>query len=101
MNRNEMMFCLMVFCKFFKGKNYKDVVKDCYIQDGNAIIDVNKLNIGQAMVSLNDYAIGFISMPDIFFYRESLKSLKFSSVKEFIKYFKIPLKDVVWLWTSL
>lgn len=95
MNRNEIMFCLMVFCKFFKCKNYKDVVKDCYIQDGNAIIDVNSLNIGQAMVSLNSYAIGFISTTELFFYRESLKSLVFSSVKEFLKYFEIPLKDVV------
>ena len=95
MNRNEMMFCLMVFCKFFKGKNYKDVVKDCYIQDENSIIDVNSLNIGQSMVSLNDCAVGFILMPNIFFYRESLKSLEFSSVKEFLKYFEIPLKDIV------
>ena len=60
MNRNEMMFCLMVFCKYFEGENYKDVVKDCYIQDGKAIIDVDSLIIGQIVVSLNDYSIGFI-----------------------------------------
>ena len=95
MNRNEMMFCLMVFCKFFKGKNYKDVVNDIYTQVGKAIIDVNSLKISETLVTLNHYTICFISMPDIFFYRESLKSLKFSSVKEFIKYFEIPLKDVV------
>ena len=81
MNRNEMMFCLMVFCKFFKGKNYKDVVKDCYIQDGNAIIDVNSLKISEILVYLNNYAICLISTPDICFYRERHKSLKFSSVK--------------------
>lgn len=95
MNRNEMMFCLMVFCKFFKGKNYKDVVKDSYILDGKAIIDVNNLKIGESLVTLNHYTICFISTTDIFFYREGHKSLKFSSVKEFIKYFEIPLKDVV------
>ena len=95
MNRNEMMFCLMVFCKFFKGKNYKDVVKDIYIQVGKAIIDVNSLKISETLVTLNHYTICFISTPYIFFYRESLKSLKFSSVKEFLKHFEIPLKDIV------
>lgn len=80
--------CCVVFCKFFEGRKYGEIVQECYKNGKELIIDV------------------LLENELIMWYRFRTKEIKicldsnidgwkFKLVKDFLEYFKIPLEDYI------
>ena len=88
MTTKEFKMCCVVFCKFFEGRKYGEIVQECYKNGKELIIDV------------------LLENELIMWYRFRTKEIKicldsnidgwkFKLVKDFLEYFKIPLEDYI------
>ena len=98
MTLNEFKFCCTVFCEYFEGRKYGDIVKQCYTCDEDLTINVinnfyivenfnSRMRIGDNMVFWfeNGILAVVIGAPDILF----------ETIDDFLGYFKIPFEDIV------
>ena len=96
--------CCVVFCKFFEGRKYGEIVRECYKNDNELIIDVVNLtfdnmdNNKNIDVLLENELIMWYSFrtKEIKICLDSnIDGRKFKLVKDFLEYFKIPLEDYI------
>ena len=102
MTIKEFKMCCVVFCKFFEGRKYGDIVKQCYKNDNELIIDVVNLTFDNFTknneVLLENELIMWYSFrtKEIKICLDSnIDGRKFKLVKDFQEYFKIPLEDII------
>ena len=100
MTFNEFKLCCSVFCEYFKGMEYGNIVEDCYIQDYTSIVnndlyfDYNSSYIVKVRLRHNDaYIMRYDSEELIVLKRSRNTTLK--TVKDFLNYFNITLEDIV------
>ena len=96
--------CCVVFCKFFEGRKYGEIVQDCYKNDNELIIDV--VNLTFDTIGINENNDVRLENELIMWYKFRTKEIKifsesdndivkFKLVKDFLEYFKIPLEDYI------
>ena len=104
MTTKEFKMCCVVFCKFFEGRKYGEIVQDCYKNDNELIIDV--VNLTFDTIGINENNDVRLENKLIMWYKFRTKEIeifsdsdndivKFKLVKEFLEYFKIPLEDYI------
>ena len=96
--------CCVVFCKFFEGRKYGEIVQECYKNDNELIIDVVNLTFDNTDNNKNNDVR--LENELIMWYKFRTKEIKifsdsnndivkFKLVKDFLEYFKIPLEDII------
>ena len=104
MTIKEFKMCCVVFCKFFEGRKYGDIVQECYKNDDELIIDVVNLTFGNIRIAKNIDVL--LENELIMWYKFRTKEIKifsdsdndivkFKLVKDFLNHFKIPLEDYI------
>ena len=104
MTTKEFKMCCVVFCKFFEGRKYGEIVQDCYMNDKELIIDVVNLTFDNTDNNINIDVL--LENELIVWYRFRTKEIiicldsnidgwKFKLVKDFLNHFKIPLEDII------
>ena len=95
MTYNEFKMCCILFCKTFEGKEYGEVVKNCYTRDKYIVVTKFPLFYGIGF----ELEVGCVMWWDD---EEELKiptifgpKITFKTVKDFLNQFKIPLEDIV------
>lgn len=96
--------CCVVFCKFFEGRKYGEIVQDCYKNDNELIIDV--VNLTFDTIGINENNDVRLENELIVWYKFRTKEIKifsdsngdivkFKLVKDFLEFFNIPLEDII------
>ena len=120
MTIKEFKMCCVVFCKFFEGRKYGEIVQKCHKNDKELIIDVVNLtfdNMDNNKI-IDVVNLTFDNMDNnknnevllenelIMWYRfrtneikicldSNIDGWKFKLVKDFLNHFKIPLEDII------
>lgn len=103
MTFNECKFCFCLFCTYYDGKTVKD------IPNMEGISSEIKIDASKMMITKNKYNISFYSSFSLFWFeKDKPNTFKldylisyegerkyYSSVEDFLNYFKIPFKDIV------
>lgn len=106
MTYNEFKFCCTVFCEYFEGRKYGDIVKQCYTCDEDLPINViNNNYIVEKFTSImrigDNMVFWFGNM--VFWFGNGLfkvvvidaPDIIFETIDDFLGYFKIPFEDIV------
>ena len=102
MTTKEFKMCCVIFCKFFEGRKYGEIVQDCYKNDKELIIDVVNLTFDNITKNIDV----LLENELIMWYKFRTKEIKifsdsnndiveFKLVKDFLNHFKIPLEDII------
>ena len=104
MTIKEFKMCCVVFCKFFEGRKYGEIVRECYKNDNELIIDVvnltfdnmdNNKNIDVLLENELIVWYRFRTKEIIICLDSNIDGWKFKLVKDFLNHFKIPLEDII------
>ena len=99
MTNNEINFCYTVFCKYFEGKTYKNVITNGFSSFENHIIKLsaNHFKIHDNKLKFYNDDCMFYSFPGIIKLNliPNVGDPKFETIKEFLDFFNITLKDIV------
>lgn len=99
MTNNEINYCYTIFCKYFEGKTYKNVITNGFPSFKNHII---KLTLDH--FSIHNSHVKFINDDCMFYNVHGIINLnlptkvddpQFESIKDFLYFFNITLKDIV------
>ena len=99
MTYNDFKMCCTLFCKHFDGQKYGCIIKDCYSNDVDILINdrVRYENIYyDELVRLyfnDNYMARFED--DSFTIITKRQNLNFHNTIDFLEYFKIPSEDIV------
>ena len=99
MTNKEINYCYTIFCKYFEGKTYKEVITNGYPSFKNHIIKLSSNNFkildnclkfyNGDCVHYTVYGIINLNLPT------KVGDPQFESIKDFLYYFNITLKDIV------
>ena len=99
MTNNEINYCYTIFCKYFEGKTYKNVITNGYPSFKNHIIKLSAFHF-----KIHDNYLKFYNDDCMFYSFHGIIKLnlipnvgdpQFESIKDFLDYFNITLKDIV------
>ena len=104
MTTKEFKMCCVVFCKFFEGRKYSEIVQECYTNDKELIVD--SMNLTFDNTDNNNNIDGLIENELVMWYWFRTKEIKicldsnidgltFKLVKDFLNHFNIPLEDII------
>ena len=99
MTYNDFKMCCTLFCKHFNGQKYGCIIKDCYSNDADILINgrVRYENIyDDELVRLyfkDHYMARF--KDGSFTIITKRQNLNFHNTIDFLEYFKIPSEDIV------
>ena len=98
MTENEFKFCCAVFCEYFEGRKYGDIVKQCYKCDED--LNINVINNNYIVEKFNSRMRICDHM--VFWFENGLfevvigaPDIIFETIDDFLEYFKIPSEDIV------